>query len=89
VINIEKLKVAVWEVDRHIQALCSAQQDWDRLNVPLSIGLEDSLDLSVDLVVKEPGKDKPIYNLAKAQGLDYDRAFTPPGEATYTFATNA
>lgn len=33
------------------------------------IALEDSLDLSVDLVVKEPGKDKPIYNLAKAQGV--------------------
>jgi len=33
------------------------------------IALEDSLDLSVDLVVKEPGKDKPIYNLAKAQGI--------------------
>ena len=33
------------------------------------VALEDSLDLSVDLVVKEPGKDKPIYNLAKAQGL--------------------
>lgn len=31
--------------------------------------LEDSLDLSVDLVVKEPGKDKPIYNLAKAHGV--------------------
>lgn len=31
--------------------------------------LEDSLDLSVDLVVKEPGKDKPICNLAKAQGI--------------------
>jgi predicted nucleotidyltransferase len=33
------------------------------------IALEDSLDLSVDLLVKEPGKDKPIYNLAKAQGV--------------------
>jgi uncharacterized protein len=33
------------------------------------IALEDSLDLSVDLIVKEPGKDKPIYNLAKAQGV--------------------
>ncbi|OAI09657.1 DNA polymerase subunit beta [Methylomonas lenta] len=33
------------------------------------IALEDSLDLAVDLVVKEPGKDKPIYNLAKAQGV--------------------
>ena len=33
------------------------------------IALEDSLELSVDLVVKEPGKDKPIYHLAKAQGV--------------------
>jgi hypothetical protein len=31
--------------------------------------LEDSLDLSVDLLVKAPSKDKPIYNLAKAQGV--------------------
>lgn len=31
-INVEKLKVAVREADRHIQALCRAQQDWDRLN---------------------------------------------------------
>lgn len=33
------------------------------------IALEDGLDLPVDLVVKEPGKEKPIYNLAKAQGI--------------------
>jgi predicted nucleotidyltransferase len=33
------------------------------------ISLEESLDLPVDLVVKEPGKDKPIYNLAKSQGV--------------------
>lgn len=33
------------------------------------ISLEDSLDLHVDLVVKEPGKDKPIYQLAKTQGV--------------------
>lgn len=33
------------------------------------IELEDSLDLPVDLIVKEPGKDKPIYNLAKTQGI--------------------
>lgn len=33
------------------------------------ISLEDSLDLSVDLIVKEPGKDKPIYSLAKSQGV--------------------
>jgi uncharacterized protein len=33
------------------------------------IALEDSLDLHVDLIVKEPGKDKPIYRLAKTQGV--------------------
>ena len=33
------------------------------------IALEGSLDLSVDLIVKEPGKDKPIYDLAKSQGV--------------------
>lgn len=33
------------------------------------ITLEDSLDLHVDLIVKEPGKDKPIYQLAKTQGV--------------------
>ena len=33
------------------------------------IALEDFLDLSVDLVVKEPGQEKPIYDLAKAQGI--------------------
>ena len=33
------------------------------------IALEDSLDLPVDIVVKEPGKDKPIYNLAKSGGI--------------------
>jgi len=33
------------------------------------ISLEDSLDLHVDLIVKEPGKDKPIYQLAKTQGV--------------------
>jgi predicted nucleotidyltransferase len=33
------------------------------------VALEDSLDLRVDLIVKEPGKDKPIYHLAKTQGV--------------------
>lgn len=33
------------------------------------IVLEDSLDLHVDLIVKEPGKNKPIYQLAKTQGV--------------------
>lgn len=33
------------------------------------IALEESLDLHVDLVVKEPGKNKPIYQIAKKQGV--------------------
>ncbi len=33
------------------------------------IALEDALDLSVDLVVKEQGKDDPIYHLAKTNGI--------------------
>ncbi len=33
------------------------------------IALEDSLDLSVDLIVGEPGQDKPLYNLAKTHGV--------------------
>ncbi len=33
------------------------------------IALEDSLDLHVDLIVKEQGKDKPIYQIAKTQGV--------------------
>jgi predicted nucleotidyltransferase len=33
------------------------------------IALEDILDLHVDLVVKEQGKYKPIYQIAKKQGV--------------------
>ncbi len=33
------------------------------------ITLEDSLDLHVDLIVKEPAKEKPIYQIAKTQGV--------------------
>lgn len=33
------------------------------------IALEDRLDLQVDLIVREPGKDLPIYQLAKSQGV--------------------
>lgn len=33
------------------------------------IALEESLDLHVDLVVSEPGKNKPIYQIAKKQGV--------------------
>ena len=33
------------------------------------IALEESLDLHVDLIVKEHGKNKPIYQIAKKQGV--------------------
>ena len=33
------------------------------------IELEENLDLPVDLVVKEEGKNKPIYQIAKTQGI--------------------
>ncbi len=33
------------------------------------IELEESLDLHVDLVVKEEGKNKPIHQIAKTQGI--------------------
>jgi uncharacterized protein len=33
------------------------------------IAIEESLDLHVDLVVNDREKDKPIYNIAKKQGV--------------------
>lgn len=33
----DRLKVAVWEADRHVHALCSAQQDWEKQNAPILI----------------------------------------------------
>ena len=33
------------------------------------IMMEERLDLQVDLIIKGPGDDKPIYRLAKAQGV--------------------
>lgn len=33
------------------------------------IALEDSLDLHVDLIVRNPEKDLPIYQLAKTKGV--------------------
>lgn len=33
------------------------------------IALEESLDLHVDLVIREHGKDKPIYHMAKQHGV--------------------
>jgi uncharacterized protein len=31
--------------------------------------LEELLDLSVDLIVRDPGKDDPIYTIAKTRGV--------------------
>ena len=33
------------------------------------IAIEESMDLQVDIIIKEPGIDKPIYRLAKTQGV--------------------
>jgi predicted nucleotidyltransferase len=33
------------------------------------IAIEESLDLQVDLIVKEAGKDRPIYRIAKLTGI--------------------
>jgi len=54
------------DVDLYVEA---THRDTLMSELRCKIALEDSLDLSVDLVVKEPGKDKPIYNLAKVQGV--------------------
>jgi len=54
------------DVDLYVE---SARRDTLMSALRCKITLEDSLDLPVDLIVKEPGQDKPIYNLAKAQGI--------------------
>ena len=54
------------DVDLYVE---TTRQDTLMSELRCKIALEDSLDLSVDLVVKEPGKDNPIYNLAKTQGV--------------------
>ncbi len=36
-IEAERLKAAVWEADRHVHALCSAQQDWAKQSAPVCI----------------------------------------------------
>lgn len=54
------------DVDLYIEA---THRDTLMSELRCKIALEDSLDLSVDLLVKELGKDKPIYNLAKTQGV--------------------
>lgn len=60
-INSDKLKVAVWEADRHIQALCSAQQEWDRLSEPMSIEKIESEPQLVRLT------DQILFRFAKLQ----------------------
>ncbi len=52
------------------------------------IKLEDNLDLHVDLVVKEEGKNKPIYQIKKNKIYNYDRAFALNNQATHSFATD-
>lgn len=54
------------DVDLYVE---STHRDTLMSALRCKIALEESLDLPVDLVVKEPGQDKPIYNLAKAQGI--------------------
>lgn len=54
------------DVDLYVE---STHRDTLMSALRCKISLEDSLDLPVDLIVKEPGKDKPIYNLAKSQGV--------------------
>lgn len=54
------------DVDLYVE---STHRDTLMSTLRCKISLEDSLDLPVDLIVKEPGQDKPIYNLAKAQGI--------------------
>ncbi len=60
-INAEKLKVAVWESDRHTQALCMAQQDWDKLSIPLGI---EEIERDSELVRLT---DQILFRFAKLQ----------------------
>lgn len=54
------------DVDLYIE---SARENTLMSALRCRIAIEDSLDLHVDLIVKEPGKDKPIYQIAKTQGV--------------------
>jgi len=54
------------DVDLYIETTC---RDILLPTLRCKIALEDNLDLSVDLLVKEPNQDKPIYHLAKAKGI--------------------
>lgn len=54
------------DVDLYIE---TSHQDTLMTTLRCKIALEDNLDLSVDLLVKEPHQDKVIFHLAKASGI--------------------
>jgi predicted nucleotidyltransferase len=74
------------DVDLYVE---TAQASTHMSALRCKIALEENLDLHVDLVVKEHGKDKPIYQIEKKWGSNYDRAFSPDCQAAQSFATNA
>ena len=54
------------DVDLYIE---TSHRDTLMPTLRCKIALEDHLDLSVDLLVKEPHQDKVIFHLAKASGI--------------------
>lgn len=54
------------DIDIYVE---TAQKNTLMSKVRCKMELEEALDLHVDLIVKEPWKDKPIYRLAKSQGI--------------------
>lgn len=54
------------DVDLYIE---TTQRNTLMSELRCKIALEDQLDLHIDLVIKEPGKEKPIYRLAREQGI--------------------
>lgn len=61
-IEAEKLKVAIWEADRHLQALDTAQQDWSRLYP--SPGSIEEIERNPELVRLT---DQILFRFAKLQ----------------------
>lgn len=49
--------------------LSQAQIETIRKATHENFGTDATLDLHIDLVIKEPGKEKPICRLAKEQGI--------------------
>jgi len=54
------------DVDLYVE---STRDDTFLSGLYCKIAIEDGLDLQVDLILKEPGKEKPIYRWAKTQGI--------------------